>query len=329
MKVSKVPIFSVKILNNIIILLPIIMLLASEVLHLIDPAKGITFKFSGLFIMLVYSFINFKTNKWLAFFTILLIPFFFYHFLISFDYKAALEEFIRYLFPIIIIIYSYSIRNKFSILFKFFIVYFLINVIVQVLNYALWLNGIHLWYTSVNESGYESIHQVYGVMRATGVTGFFGLFGFLSLIIYFLIEIYYTGKYKRILLILSFLGIFASIAYKTIVVLLMLIFLFSKKKLQVIVSIVFLAIIFVFSFPKKSEKFMEGAIARAKLYVFEGNSARSESYRVMFGETSVCVRPSMRALSDSSTRVVSWASRSSTSPSSRASFSTSPLSPET
>ncbi|MBW2961525.1 hypothetical protein [Mesonia aestuariivivens] len=287
MKLLKTPIFSIPILNNIIILLPIIMLLLSEILHLIAPSTGIVLKFLGLAIMILYCLFIFRTNKWLAYLTILFIPLLIYHYLISFNYNAALEEFIRYLFPIIVIFYSYAIKEKFPLLLKFFIFYFVLNILAQILNYTLWLTGIKLWYTSISEAGYENIHRVYGVMRATGVTGFFGLFGFMSLITYFLIETFYEGKFKRLLLILSFLGIFASIAYKTIVVLFVLIFLFSKKKFQIILCLIALSGIFVVSFPEKSAKFMEGAVARAQLYIFEGNSARSESYRVMFSDTGI------------------------------------------
>jgi len=268
-------------LRDLQLLFPIILIFISEILHFIAPTSGVLVKFFALFLMLAITLIKGKFNIHTIWIFSLLIPLLFYHFFISFNYRAALEELIRYCFPFIIIFYSYTLKNKFNLLFRFFMALFVINLLAQIVNYILWQKGVVLWFFSVHENGHYTIPSVNRFMRATGILGFFSLFGFFFLIMFFLIETYYKGKYKVLLLVLSVAGLFASISYKGIISFLLLIFVFSKRKLEIVSCFLALAVILAFSFPDKAEKFIEGAKLRTEVYISEGNSARAESYRVM------------------------------------------------
>jgi hypothetical protein len=160
-----------------------------------------------------------------------------------------------------------------------------LNLFAQVVNYVLWQKGIVLWFFSAHENGVYTIPSVYGIMRATGILGFFSLFGFFYLLMFFIIETYYKGRFKLILLLLSVIGLFASISYKGIVTFLVLIFIFSKQKLKIISGFAILSVILILSFPERALEFYEGALLRTEVYISEGNSARSESYRVMAKHT--------------------------------------------
>ncbi len=272
-------------IEGLLLLFPVILIFISEILHFTHPQIGVAIKFLAIFSMLSITLLKNKYNIHSLWIFTLLIPILIYHFFISFSYRAAIEELIRYLFPVVILFYSYTLKNRFKLLFNFFLVFFIVNIIAQIVNYILWQKGIKLWYFDLHENGVYTIPSVYGIMRATGVMGFFSLFGFFCLIMFFLIETYYKGKLKGLLMILSLAGLFASISYKGIVTFVILIFILSKKKLQIISGFILLILIFIFSFPKKALDFYEGAILRTELYISEGNSARSESYRVMVNHT--------------------------------------------
>ena len=272
-------------IEGLLLLFPLVLIFLSEILHFIVPKVGIAIKFLAIFSMLAITIIKGKFNLHTLWIFALLVPILIYHFFISFSYRAAAEELIRYLFPVVILFYSYTLKNRFKLLLNFFLGFFFINLIAQIINYILWQKGVKLWFFDLHENGVYTIPSVYGIMRATGILGFFSLFGFFNLLMFFIIETYYKGRFKIVLLLLALAGLFASISYKGIVTFLFLIFVFSKKKLQIIMGFAVLAAIFVFSFPEKTQEFIEGAKLRTEVYISEGNSARSESYRVMVNHT--------------------------------------------
>lgn len=273
------------VIEEAFLLLPVVLIFASEILHFILPSIGVAIKFLALFLMIGISILKSKFNSNSLVIFALLIPILIYHYFISFNYRAATEELIRYCFPIIILFYSYTLRDKFKLIFNFFLFFFFLNLFAQVVNYVLWQKGIVLWFFSAHENGVYTIPSVYGIMRATGILGFFSLFGFFYLLMFFIIETYYKGRFKVMLLLLSVIGLFASISYKGIVTFLILIFIFSKQKLKIISGFAILSVILILSFPERALEFYEGALLRTEVYISEGNSARSESYRVMAKHT--------------------------------------------
>lgn len=277
----------IRLFKSSLFLLPIVLGFTSEILLFIAPSLGTFVKMSSLFLMIFIILVSLKTHKIAAVLLLFLSIFFVYCFVISFNHKAGFESLIRFLFPLVVLLYSYYLKNEFKLLLNFFIFILIINFLAQVLNYILWLKGYDLWFFQPHDNGIFTIPNVSGVMRGTGIMGFFSLYGYFNMIMFFIIQQFYDGKRKKLLLIIALLGLFSSISYKGIMSFILVLFLFSNKKLKIIqiglVSILILGAMF----PVKTKTLFDGAVLRANAYVFEGNSARAESYKVMFKHTSL------------------------------------------
>ncbi|MBB4118417.1 hypothetical protein GGR32_000691 [Mesonia hippocampi] len=272
-------------IEDAFLLFPLVLVFLSEIFHFIAPQLGVGVKFLALLLMLIFSVTKGKFNIISVQLFLIVLPILVIHLFLSFSFRAGLEELIRYLFPVVIIFYSFTLRHKFKLIFKFFIAFLLINIVAQVFHYILWQKGVVLWFFDIHDNGYYTAPTVNGFLRATGIMGFFSLFGFLCLLMFFLVETFYKGKFKVLLMLLAVVGLFASISYKGIITFFILIFILSKKKLQIVSAFLLMTVIFIVSFPEKAYEFIEGAKLRTELYISEGTSARSESYRVMLEHT--------------------------------------------
>lgn len=270
--------------NNIICLLPFILIMGGGTLMNSNKELGSYFKFTAFGIMILYVFYKNKLNKNLILSTLLFIPFLIYGIIISFNINAGISDGLRYLFPIIILFYSYSIKNKFDILLKFVVIFLILNFITQIFNYVNWVRGVEQWFYRQRD-GYTTYNSVSGILRGTGVVVFFGFFGFLNLISYLLIQKFYEGRFKKLFLLISIFGIFSSISYKTIGTFILLLVVYYYKYFIKILTIFLLSLILVLNFFKeKVIDFINNFYTRIQLYVTGSESARSESYRVMFEE---------------------------------------------
>jgi hypothetical protein len=249
-----------------------------------DKTLGTLIKFSGFGFMVFYSLLQLRFNKNLVIATSLFIPFLIYGVLNSFDIRAGISDGLRYLFPIIILFYSYAIKKQFPILLKFVVAFVILNFLVQIVNYLNWLRGIDQWfYYEINGKVYYN--RVAGIIRGTGVVVFFGFFGFLNLISFFLITNYYHGRFKKTLLAIAVFGILGSMSYKTIGTFLLVLFVYYYKHfIKVISALSILVSVVFFSFAEKGILFLESFYLRISLYVTGSKTARSESYRVMIEE---------------------------------------------
>ena len=264
---------------------PLVLIFISEYFRFTSPSLGVYLKLLAAALMVLISPFFGKIDKNLAFLTALFLPVLAIHFFLSFNYKAATEELVRYLFPIIILIYGYAIRDHFKFLFKFLLIFLLLNYVTQIFNYYFWFQGINQWFYNYTPTGRVNIPAVAGVLRATGLMGFFSTFGFFNLIMYFLINFFYEGKNKKTLLVLTVIFLFLSLSFKGIGTFLFLLFLFSNKKLKIIGVALLVFIIALIVFPSKVAFMADNAKIRIAAYISEGNSARSESYRVMIQNT--------------------------------------------
>jgi len=249
-----------------------------------DKTLGTLIKFSGFGFMVFYSLLQLRFNRNLVIATSLFIPFLIYGVLNSFDIRAGISDGLRYLFPIIILFYSYAIKKQFPILLKFVVAFVILNFLVQIVNYVNWLRGIDQWfYYEINGKVYYN--RVAGIIRGTGVVVFFGFFGFLNLISFFLITNYYHGRFKKTLLAIAVFGILGSMSYKTIGTFLLVLFVYYYKHfIKVISALAVLVSVVFFSFAEKGILFLESFYLRISLYVTGSKTARSESYRVMIEE---------------------------------------------
>tara|TARA_R110000868_G_scaffold162747_1_gene394228 strand:+ start:3842 stop:5062 length:1221 start_codon:yes stop_codon:yes gene_type:complete len=270
--------------KELLVLTPFLLIFSGGALMNSDKGLGTILKFTGFGFMLLYVFISSKTNKNLSLITLLFLPFLFYGIIHSFNYKAGISDGLRYLFPIIILFYSYAIKDKFPILLKFVVVFVVLNFLVQIVNYVNWINGVEQWFY-YKRDGYTFYNSVSGILRGTGVVVFFGFFGFFNLISFLLINNFYHGKHKKLILAIAIFGIFSSISYKTIGTFILILFVNNYKHVikSVFALSISLLIIFI-SFKEQGIMFLNNFYLRISLYVLGSKSARSESYRVMLEE---------------------------------------------
>lgn len=272
------------IFQNILILLPFVVILISEILLPIVPPLSSVFKALAVLYMFLYSFMGLKFHTNFLLLLGLFLPFFIYGILHSFNINAALSEGFRYLFPFAVLMYSYTIRRHFKLLLSALIIFVLINDIWQIVNYVNWFRGVTQWFYSTDLFGRRYYNASSGIIRATGVVGFFGLHGFINLIAFFLVKKYYHGKHKMLLLTIFLVSLFLSFSYKTIGTLLVLLFIQYKNKLRFFQIVGGLFIIGLIAMPKVLTSMGESIVLRVEQYITEGDSARAESYRVMFEE---------------------------------------------
>lgn len=272
-------------LRNAIILLPFILIIISEILMYVRSDMSSPLKIAAVFYMIVYALLKLKYHGGFIFTALCFIPFFIYGIFHSFSIEAAIEESIRYLFPISVLMYSYAIRKDFQFLLVCFIIFVLINDFWQIINYINWMRGERQWFYRYNAYWNTWGPNITGgVIRATGIVGFFGLFGFLNLIAFFLTKKYYQGKGKAILLIIFVVSMFLSFSYKTLGTFLVLIFIEMKNKLRILLYVLGIFVVAFLTMPKLVLTMEKNARYRIVEYVLEGNSARGDSYRVMFEE---------------------------------------------
>ncbi len=274
-------------ISQISIVLPLIVLFLSEYFRFVEPDWGAILKFTSLLLMIGVILKFHKIPRYFAEFSIVLSVILFAHVLISFSYLSAIEELIRYLFPIIVLLYGFSLRQHLDKILSFLILFLLLNHFFQIINYLKWLSGEDQWFYVYDDQGFAGIPEVSGILRATGLLGFFSTFGFFNLIMFFVLKEFYYGKYKKTLLRLTIAFLFLSLSYKAIGIFLFLIFIFLKEKLRIVIYSFLILSLTLFLFPEKMGSFWESALSRFDYYVFEGNSARTESYRVMFSESNL------------------------------------------
>lgn len=237
--------------------------------------------------MIVYVVFNQKISANLVLFTLFFIPFWTYAlFNNPYSQAAANGDSIRYLFPIVVLFYSYAIKEYFPLLLKFVVAFIVINLIIQVFNYGFWLMGAKdQWFYYTMPGGVRWVNKTAGVIRATGTVVFFSLYGFINLIAFFLIQKYYNKRFKSLLLAICVLGLFLSFSYKGIgAFFIVLAFYYYKHIYKVLIYIILVFFLIYALAPSKINAFVYDISLRMSLYITEGNSMRSEAYRVMFKE---------------------------------------------
>lgn len=269
---------------------PFILVIFSELLQFQYKDISSMLKFTSVVLMTVMSALSFQTSLKTIFFAGCFLPILIYHVVISFNLMAAFEEGIRYLFPIVVLLYGYTIRRHFKSLLGFFIILTLANDIWQLVNYFNWLNGADQWFYFRTESGTTYYNHTAGILRASGFLGFFGTFGFLNVIAFFLTNYYYKGKHKNLILTIMVVSVFLSFSYKAIgTFVIALFFSYGRKERLLFVGAISLLLSWTL-FPTEVNSFFDNANKRIELYITEGNSARAESYRIMFDETELLGR---------------------------------------
>jgi hypothetical protein len=234
--------------------------------------------------MFLYSILHLKFDRKIIVFFGVFIPVFFFHIYISFNLNAAIEEAIRYLFPVVVLFYGFSIRKHYLLVIYFIIGFAILNNLYQPIVYFNWWREVpeQWFYYKVNNGGSYYFNSTMGVIRGVGLMGFFASYGFLNLVSYFLVRQFYKGKYKKTILILLALGVIMSLSFKALGVFFLLLFVLNKHKTKFVMGGFCFVLLSIIIYPKKVLSFTDQLTMRIEVYITEGNSARAESYRVMF-----------------------------------------------
>lgn len=273
------------IFSQVLILIPFLLVFTSSFIQFIYKDVGTGLKLLAVVYMLAFIFSKNSYNKNLVISTLFFLPFLIYGILISFNIKAGLSDGLRYLFPIVVLYYSFSIKKHFELLLKFIIVFVLINFLAQLVNYYYWIKGVNQWFYHVTDHGVVYYHTASDILRATGIVGFFGFFGFLNMISFFILHKFYHGRGRNIILTITIFSLVASFSFKAFGAFLAVLFVYYYKHAIKILSglLVLLFSIYLIAY-SRLQLLVEELLIRIEVYITEGESARSESYRVMFNE---------------------------------------------
>ncbi len=272
-------------ITKLLVILPFIIIYAGTVFQTTHKEITSASKILAFGYMVVYILYYRKVNTNLFVSTLLFLPFLIYGIFNSWILKAGLSDGIRYLFPIVVLFYSYCIKDHFGLLLKFIIFFVVLNFLVQMSNYFNWVRGIEQWFYYRTENGYAYYNETAGIIRATGSVVFFGFLGFLNMVAFFIISVFYQGRFKKILLGITLFMLLASVSFKAFGAFLLVLLLYNYRRIYKLFAIFSLLLVGVyFTFPEKINEFVQSLLLRISLYITEGNSARSESYRVMLNE---------------------------------------------
>jgi len=191
----------------------------------------------------------------------------------TFNINAAIEELIRFLFFPVVLIFGYVFRKKIDLLISLIIFMAFVSDVFQVYLYIHGFLGIgpDIIDLRVKDGGYFLNTSFVGISNAI-----------LNFSAYMMTLVFKDIKYRNFLLIFFFIFTLLTFSYKTIPFLLLSIFLFNKVSIK---NYVFMGIGFFTSGFYLLEYIVDmyGILLRKiDVYIAIGNSARYESYRVMF-----------------------------------------------
>lgn len=178
-------------------------------------------------------------------------------------FYPALEDGLRYLIPIIAIIYSLQLKSKHDLVLKILIGYVLLNNLYQLFDSIL-----HMIITK----------QIV-INRATGFVGFFDFFGFINLMALVIINEmapHFFTKHKFYINGFFSLFILWSLSLK-IVILFLIYALFRHRKTLLVPLILIIGLILT-----QNTSIFNAISLRINRYIINMESARNESYKVVF-----------------------------------------------
>jgi hypothetical protein len=192
----------------------------------------------------------------------------------SFNQDAGLEEFLRFLFPIAITIALFAYRDRLDTVIRVFLMVVVSNDLFQCYFYVAYLTGLPLLLPVRIDSGL--------FLRAQGWMGFFSEFSFINFCAFMLCRWYRPTKVSRakswVFILFGLLGfsfkLFATLAVYPLI---------AKRSPRTWIAVG--AVLGVAAFTVANgylDSLLGVAAAKISFYVVAGNSARAESYRVMF-----------------------------------------------
>ncbi|WP_059652537.1 hypothetical protein [Burkholderia cepacia] len=195
--------------------------------------------------------------------------------LLSFNFHAGIEELVRFLFPIAITVAIFPYRDRLDVLVKTFIGVVVSNDLFQLYFYVSYATGLPLFMPVRIDSGL--------FLRAQGWMGFFSEFSFINLCAFLLCRWYWSGPRAAIaswgFLFFALLGF----SFKLFAVLALYPFVRNVRNVRAWLAAAGIAgMMLVLMAMGILDSLLKVGMAKILFYVVAGNSARAESYRVMF-----------------------------------------------
>jgi len=196
------------------------------------------------------------------------------HIPISFNINAATEEFVRFMFLPVVLIYGYSCRRNINMMVLFIIIMAMLSDLVQLYSYL--HNFFNIGPNIIDNEFYVKDGGYFFNVGFLGISN-----AIINLSAFVLVSVFIKNKFKTILLILLFMFTFLTFSYKTIPFLFAAYFLFNKVGRLKAVMIVSLFISLSYVAMQYVLDMYEILLRKIDVYMVAANSARAESYRVM------------------------------------------------
>ncbi|WP_124589883.1 hypothetical protein [Burkholderia cepacia] len=195
--------------------------------------------------------------------------------LLSFNFHAGIEELVRFLFPIAITVAIFPYRDRLDVLVKTFIGVVVSNDLFQLYFYVSYATGLPLFMPVRIDSGL--------FLRAQGWMGFFSEFSFINLCAFLLCRWYWSGPRAAIaswgFLFFALLGF----SFKLFAALALYPFVRNVRDVRAWLAAAGISgMMLVLMAMGVLDSLLKVGMAKILFYVVAGNSARAESYRVMF-----------------------------------------------
>ncbi|BCD62073.1 hypothetical protein NitYY0826_C0942 [Nitratiruptor sp. YY08-26] len=258
-------------MNKFIIVLPILLLFCGGIISNYNENLSVNIKLLALVLMIFNIFVVNKYNLKIFYLFVVFLSILFINIPISFNILAAMESFLRFLFVPIFLLYGYVFRKRIDLFIKIIIFIALISDIYQILIYIDHFIGSNFFCIRMKDGGYIINSGLFGISNAI-----------INLSALVLTINFNFSRYRIFLIFYFFIFTFLTFSYKTIPFLFLSIFIFMRKNYLMKLFIIFGIIFSTFVMYNYIADMTEILIRKINVYILVGNSARFESYRVMF-----------------------------------------------
>jgi hypothetical protein len=186
--------------------------------------------------------------------------------------SGASEDLIRYLLPVILLLYAYSIRQAVGALATFLYVIALSNDVYQLYAYAAFYSGLPQLHEPIFDSGL--------LLRASGWLGSVMGLAYLNFACFVLASVVPPRRHAALLRTIFIAASLASFSFKLMPALALAVLLFSRHRLLWLGGAVAVVVATYLRFRDLIDELLNLVQTKIDFYLLIGNSARFESYRV-------------------------------------------------
>lgn len=275
-KLIRLPVINKEKINIFLVGFSFLLFCVSESFLLINKTISLQLKIAGFILLVMSLFLKPRFNRKLSMLFVL-VPVMLLSLYKSYNLHAGMEEFLRFLFPVVIIISLYKERKNIELIALFFIAVTISNNLYQVYVYIAYAMDLPMLLPVRFEARY--------IIRAEGWIGFFSNYGFMNFCSFLLVhhtDIFNKNKKTIAVSFLVFAILSTSIKVFFAIVLYALFFMKNKRVAWFISIICFFIFCFSMFQPKVVGDLVYTLDNKIAFYITQGNSARSDSYRVMF-----------------------------------------------